>query len=583
VTTHLIASTAAALLLICGAYALRHGTAAWRHTLLLVALLRFAVPTGWLAEAGRAIAPLAPADSSSLPLLRDLGKMLAPPAGPQRPARSAPLTLFIWMAGTAAVVVLWARRWPRCVEAVRLPDEAEVEALRAARERMRYRNEVSLAITPRGCTPAAAGILRPRVLLPEDLSGDLSTEELEAVLAHELAHLQRADNLIAAVAHAVTAVFWFHPLVWWIELRMLAERENACDETVLRSGAARHVYAAGILKVCRRGFAPAMVYAGFTGSDLQKRMENIMTNGTYPRISGGARAVLGGLLGIGLLIPVATGFLAAQPARPTAATQQDKDTQFRTMTQVEELMRQQRADEALALIEREIEQSPGVLSLKLALGNTAVRAGRFDLAIATFRELIGGMARDSAEAGDLYLRLGETYRRKGDLRSAVESLLRATDLLPANATVSATLALVLEGSGRTAEAMRQYEATLQLSPEDPTSLNNLAYLMAEHGGDLNRALEMARKAREIRPLAEISDTVGWILLKRGQTDQAIEAFTRGMEEAPENASIQYHLALALAAKGDVQTAGREARQALEHAQEAALAGQIREFLTRIGQ
>ena len=62
---------------------------------------------------------------------------------------------------------------------------------------------------------------------------------MEAILAHELMHVRRHDNLTAALHMLVEAVFWFHPLVWWMERRMVEERERACDEAVIRWGASQ--------------------------------------------------------------------------------------------------------------------------------------------------------------------------------------------------------------------------------------------------------------------------------------------------------------------------------------------------------
>src|SRR6266576_923925 len=70
------------------------------------------------------------------------------------------------------------------------------------------------------------------------------------MLAHELWHVQRRDNLAAAVHMLVEAVFWFHPLLWWLGARLVEERERACDEEVLEMGKERQVYAESILKIC---------------------------------------------------------------------------------------------------------------------------------------------------------------------------------------------------------------------------------------------------------------------------------------------------------------------------------------------
>src|ERR1700732_3432129 len=97
-------------------------------------------------------------------------------------------------------------------------------------------------------------------------------------------HVRRRDNLFASVHMAVEAVFWFHPLVWWIGARLVQERERACDETVLSLGNEAHDYAEGILNVCKSYIeSPLACVSGVTGSDLKKRLQAILTG----RVPGG--------------------------------------------------------------------------------------------------------------------------------------------------------------------------------------------------------------------------------------------------------------------------------------------------------
>ncbi len=69
---------------------------------------------------------------------------------------------------------------------------------------------------------------------PAGISERLTDSQLDAILAHEVSHVVRRDNLVAALHLLVEALFWFHPLVWWIGARLVEERENACDQAVLR-------------------------------------------------------------------------------------------------------------------------------------------------------------------------------------------------------------------------------------------------------------------------------------------------------------------------------------------------------------
>ena len=80
------------------------------------------------------------------------------------------------------------------------------------------------------------GVWKPVLLLPDGIQERMTPAQLQAVLAHELCHVSRQDNLTAAIHMVVEAIFWFHPFVWWIRARSVEERERACDEEVLEPG-----------------------------------------------------------------------------------------------------------------------------------------------------------------------------------------------------------------------------------------------------------------------------------------------------------------------------------------------------------
>lgn len=124
---------------------------------------------------------------------------------------------------------------------------------------------------------------------------------------------------------------------------------------------------------------------------------------------------------------------------------------------VETNMAQNKTDEALKILQAESDEAPSRLDLLLAIGNTAVRAGRLDFAIQTFNKLLEQVDKGDKQ-GDIYLRLGENYRRKGDSTAAIQALQKAREILPDNFVVLNTLALVLDHSGRKPEAEQVYEA-----------------------------------------------------------------------------------------------------------------------------
>jgi Flp pilus assembly protein TadD len=205
-----------------------------------------------------------------------------------------------------------------------------------------------------------------------------------------------------------------------------------------------------------------------------------------------------------------------------------------------------------------------VLKQTIADANAAVQAGQFDTAIAKFQGALDSLEADSPAAGDLYLRLGETYRRKGDMEAAIRTLARANDLVPGNATIVGTLALALDSNGNRTEARRAYRATLDLDPDNAIAMNNLAFLLAESESDLDEALQLAERAMALMPDAiEIADTAGWVHLKRGETAAAIALFARAVSKEPNDEGFRDHLLLALERKGDRAGVSGDAISALK--------------------
>lgn len=169
--------------------------------------------------------------------------------------------------------------------------------------------------------PALSGLFSPTLLLPARITEHLTQEQLRAVLAHELAHWRRRDNLTATVHMAVEALVWFHPLVWWLGTRLVTERERACDEAVIESGNERKTYAESILKVCRLYVEPSLSCTpAISGGSLRQRIEDIMTSPialTLPRVKRGLLALV--TLAV-IATPMGLGVLGAAPALSQTAS-----------------------------------------------------------------------------------------------------------------------------------------------------------------------------------------------------------------------------------------------------------------------
>ena len=220
----------------------------------------------------------------------------APPA-----ASGLPAVLFaVWACGFAAIMLSWVVRWRRIRRAVRAATPLALD----------FPLPVMSSSMP--LEPGVFGILRPVLLLPEGILGRLTPAQFQAILAHELCHVRRRDNLAAAVHMFVEALFWFHPLVWWIGWRLLEERERACDEAVLQNVGEPEVYAEGILNVCKFYLAsPLRCASGVTGSNLKRRIEEIMTWRRVYNLTIGKKMLLASAGTLAFGIPLAIGILNA--------------------------------------------------------------------------------------------------------------------------------------------------------------------------------------------------------------------------------------------------------------------------------
>lgn len=228
---------------------------------------------------------------------------------------------------------------------------------------------------------------------------------------------------------------------------------------------------------------------------------------------------------------------------------------------MEALAAQGRYDEAMKLVKVEMEREPNQIQWPAMMAALLVRAERFDDAIKLYHEIVAKNPKASVQM----FRLGETYRRKGDLNSAIEWLRKASAENPNDPGILLQLGLLLEGTGKRDQARPLYEQVLKVIPDEPTALNNLAYMKAEDGEDLDTALSMANRAREKRPKdPNVADTLGWVYVKKNLNDDAIRLLADAVKADPKNGSFRYHYGVALLQKGDRPRAKQELELALRN-------------------
>ena len=336
VANHLWQSTVFALGTATFALILRGVPARIRYWLWLAASLKFLLPFSLLLFLGSSLVParltisrLQPATYYSLDVVSQPFTFTPALSAPARSTLLSgwPLSthiLFVvgavWLAGICIVVGSWIFRWKSIVRALRTARPAtecfEASVLRKLQERAQVRRPIPLFISDTSWEPGIFGIVSPVLVWPQDISKRLSEAQIEAILAHELAHARYLDNLTAILHLLVEAIFWFHPIVWWLQSRLMHERERACDEAVVILGSEPEIYAAGILRACEFSIESPMAYfSGITGSDLKRRIRRIVLDNPVRSLTRSRKLLLAGLAGAAVLGPIVFGFVDAPRVR----------------------------------------------------------------------------------------------------------------------------------------------------------------------------------------------------------------------------------------------------------------------------
>jgi uncharacterized protein (TIGR03435 family) len=293
---------------------LRNYQARARYWIWMIASAKFLIPFSILIDAGEFLRTLSGTQVQSSALTAAMEQIVQQPflqtssstitifnnKTPTMTAGSVnPLALLlpaVWLCGFLAVVIWWARNWVRIRREARLSTKAGLAG------------KLPILISRQLLEPAVFGIFRPVLLLPAEIKDHLSELQLNAIVAHEMCHVGRRDNLTMAIHMIVQSVFWFHPAVWWIKARLMDERERACDEAVLQSGAKAQLYAESILKVCRFCVESSLACAsGVSGSDLKQRIVRIMAGQIARRLDFSKKLLLS-MVGIAVLaLPIFAG------------------------------------------------------------------------------------------------------------------------------------------------------------------------------------------------------------------------------------------------------------------------------------
>jgi bla regulator protein blaR1 len=314
--------------------AFRSSQARVRYWMWLTASLKFVIPFTLLTNLGSHVHILAPSSVQEIAATTpnffsytvEYFSQRVLPQGAEALASSsksafspALLVVGVWGCGVICLALIRLHGWRRIRGMVRASLATDLPV------------PVNVRSSPELSEPAVIGLIRPVLLLPQGITERLKPSEMNAILAHELCHIRRRDNLLAFLHMVVETMFWFHPLVWWIGARLIEERERACDEDVVSQGNPPEVYAEAILSVCKLYVeSPRICACGATGATLRRRIEMIMTDRVAEKLNRIRKVLLVAAGAASVGVPLAIGVIhgGAEQASTAPFVPQSQSSSF---------------------------------------------------------------------------------------------------------------------------------------------------------------------------------------------------------------------------------------------------------------
>ncbi len=256
--------------------------------------------------------------------------VLAPIAGRIRASiePALPWVVLVWLGGVVVLSLRLASGWlvTRQLGSVgtsSVPESCR-EAVARLAARLRISRPVRILESAVVQVPAVIGWLRPMILLPASALTGLTPLQLDALLAHELAHVRRYDYLLNLIQSVIETLLFYHPAVWWVSQQVREEREHCCDDLAVAVCGDAHFYARALLSMERLRVTPpafALAAAG-RGGTLMGRIRRLVApvqTEIFPRWMAGVVAVT---LALGGGVHLASGAAATsdRTGTPTASS-----------------------------------------------------------------------------------------------------------------------------------------------------------------------------------------------------------------------------------------------------------------------
>jgi bla regulator protein BlaR1 len=255
-----------------------------------------------------------------------------------------------WLIGAAFLLVRFAGGW---IFTERLRTNAKIVMDKEWRARfgvliarMNISQTIEFKETARILTPMVIGAFRPAVLIPIGLLSGFSTAQVEAILAHELAHIRRNDYLVNMLQSFVEVVFFFHPAIWWISEKIRTEREHCCDDIALSACGDRVSLAHALVKVAEWQNAPQMAMAFASKKPLLlKRVQRVLGVNPKPGRIFGTLPVM--LIALSLIVGVSIYSVAQKIDKPKPKKAIKHTVREKSKSDIEEIRIENEISEAV--------------------------------------------------------------------------------------------------------------------------------------------------------------------------------------------------------------------------------------------
>jgi beta-lactamase regulating signal transducer with metallopeptidase domain/ankyrin repeat protein/tetratricopeptide (TPR) repeat protein len=188
-----------------------------------------------------------------------------------------PYLVSLWLIGVSFLAIRLMLGWTfmqrLSLSGQPLQEAAYLRRFQRLLKRMRVGSPVRLLQSTLIEVPIVIGWLRPTILIPASVLTGLTLDQLEAILAHELAHVRRYDYLVNLFQTVIETILFYHPAVWWISRKLREERENCCDDIALDVMPDRLVYVSALAQLEEKRAMPLMLSA--SGGSLLHRIRRI--------------------------------------------------------------------------------------------------------------------------------------------------------------------------------------------------------------------------------------------------------------------------------------------------------------------